>query len=388
MKSDGFSYIQSSTNNGFDSENSSVVNHYDSFASSKTSTSRDVIQIPKEHGRPSESRAESNSPSAVGRTKQSMNSDVSTSQDLPQGQKKRGRPRGSRNQTSNPKRQKTGQDTSASSPAQPKTTRRSTRLLTNQLESPSSSITAEKRIKLNRKVNTTADKQIKLNRKVNRAVVHSDESDTTVRGPAEQSPQATRVTSQPTAESSHQHPSTKTTRGRSHPNPELTYLDLLDIHKAIATAKTPTWMTRPPNQIGMKSGGTPKASEWFTLYTVYMVLSIIPRIYHSEDIKRSTLCQSLIYAVEIVNCALSRNFSKHDSENLQHLLKTYRDHLATHWEGVSIKPNLHLAQHIPKIAKLFGPPSYTAAWVGERVNGILVKIPKNYHIGAIFLLET
>jgi hypothetical protein len=117
-----------------------------------------------------------------------------------------------------------------------------------------------------------------------------------------------------------------------------------------------------------------------------MVLSTIPDLYGSQDANRLAMCKSIIQAAEITNSALSRTFSPNDGKQLGENLKVYREHLKIHWPNVSIKPNLHLAQHLPHIATLFGPPTYTASWAGERMNGILIKIPKNRHIGELLNL--
>lgn len=143
-------------------------------------------------------------------------------------------------------------------------------------------------------------------------------------------------------------------------------------------------MTRVPRKIGMASSGTPKATEWLTLYTVYMVLSTIPLLYNSTDPHQKLICNSIIQAAEITNLALSRTFSPEDGDTLASKLKIFRDNLQYHWPTVTVKPNFHIAQHLPQIATLFGPPTYTACWVGERMNGRLIKVPKNRHAGVFF----
>lgn len=238
--------------------------------------------------------------------------------------------------------------------------------------------------------NTSAgqvEKQVKRQQRLNKDS-HSDSgsgSASTIRGPPKLGPYKISAKRRLNPISNEQKTASERSKidRRAHTaNPlRLTVSDLVDLQETIQSAVTPTWMTRPPKNVGMKSAGTPKASEWFSLYTVYMVLSTIPDMYHSEDPNRQAICESIIQACEITNITASRRFSHDDGDQLASTLKNYRTHLQLRWLDISVKRNLHFAQHIPKITRLFGPPSYTAGWVGERMNGVLIKVPKNYHLG-------
>lgn len=162
--------------------------------------------------------------------------------------------------------------------------------------------------------------------------------------------------------------------------PSLTPHELEIIHKCIKTTCVPSWLTRVPHQIGMARCGTPKAAEWLTLYSIYMVVSLIPHLHNSEP--NSTLAKlhkAILLATQIINIAFSRALKHQDLEAYSKLLLDYRTHLRVEWPAIQSKPNIHYAQHIPEQARRYGPPSYTASWCGERTIGTLVQTPKNKH---------
>lgn len=164
--------------------------------------------------------------------------------------------------------------------------------------------------------------------------------------------------------------------------PAVTTHELQLIHQSIRETIIPSWMTRVPRQIGMASAGSPKAAEWLALYTVFMVLSLIPYHHNTEENSSSwKIHRSICLATEIINLALSRVMSPDNIHQLDELLVKYRTHLQLAWPDIKSKPNIHYAQHLSKQIRLFGPASYTSAWCGERMIGTLVSTPKNSQKG-------
>src|ERR1700761_7843164 len=47
------------------------------------------------------------------------------------------------------------------------------------------------------------------------------------------------------------------------------------IHQAIKEVILPSWITRPPPEIGLKRMGTPKADNWRILYEIHLPLAIL-----------------------------------------------------------------------------------------------------------------
>ena len=70
-----------------------------------------------------------------------------------------------------------------------------------------------------------------------------------------------------------------------------------------------------------------------------------------------------------------------DIQRVSQLIHKYRHLLRLGWPSVKSKPNIHVTQHYPEVIKMFGPPTATAAWAQERLNGMLGKIPNNSHLG-------
>ena len=161
--------------------------------------------------------------------------------------------------------------------------------------------------------------------------------------------------------------------------PSLTPHELQLIHSCIENTTVPSWLTRIPHKFGSASCGTPKAAEWIILYTLYMVILIIPYHHNAEkDSDSAKIHRAVILLIQIVNITTSRVLNEQDIKTLGALLHAYRQHLRAAWPNIKSKPNLHYAQHIPAQVHRFGPPAYLAVWAGERMIGTFVQTPKNH----------
>jgi hypothetical protein len=161
--------------------------------------------------------------------------------------------------------------------------------------------------------------------------------------------------------------------------PSLTPHELQLIHSCIENTTVPSWLTRVPHKFGTASCGTPKAAEWIILYTLYMVISIVPYHHNAEkDSDSAKIHRAVILIIQIVNITTSRVLKEQDIKTLGALLHAYRQHLQAAWPHMKSKPNLHYAQHIPAQVHRFGPPAYLAVWAGERMIGTFVQTPKNH----------
>lgn len=178
--------------------------------------------------------------------------------------------------------------------------------------------------------------------------------------------------------------STSTIQGE--PGPALTPHELSILHQCIKTTKVPSWLTRVPTQIGMARCGTPKAAEWLTLYSIYMVLSLIPYLDNSEPNSASAkIHKAICSATQIVNISTSRVVKEQDLQMYSHLLVDYRTHLQKSWPAIRSKQNLHYAQHLPEQCRRYGPLPITSSWFGERTIGTLVQTPKNKNQSMLYL---
>ena len=171
-------------------------------------------------------------------------------------------------------------------------------------------------------------------------------------------------------------------------NPENIDLDLFNLKPeelellqlAGKSVKVPSWLTRLPKSVGMPAAGTPKAAEWLILYTIHIVLVLIPKwkLDSENQLRESALISTTSKLIRIINLVMSQKIDTEGMNQLDQLIVDYRKSLSTHWGlGIEPKPTLHYSHHMSELIKLYGPPSVFSCWSGERLNHILTLVKKN-----------
>ena len=130
----------------------------------------------------------------------------------------------------------------------------------------------------------------------------------------------------------------------------------------------------------MPSSGTPKAAEWLVLYTIHIVLVLIPKWKwsSSEDTGSSILLATNSKLIGIIKLAISHQIKHESLQKIDQTIVNYRQDLIKYWgDQIKSKPTLHFSQHLTDIIRLYGPPSIFSFWSGERVNHIMTLIKKN-----------
>jgi len=155
---------------------------------------------------------------------------------------------------------------------------------------------------------------------------------------------------------------------------------LSKIHECIAGANIPTWIARPPRNLGEKSHGKLKADQWLTLFTIFLPL-ILPEIWlasrKTHDAALLNNFYDLVKCTNIVCSYSASNFSADDY--LYHYIK-YRQSSKTLFPGVTTRPNHHYAMHNAELMKFWGPLPMISEFPYEQHNGTLQKIKTNWHI--------
>ena len=89
---------------------------------------------------------------------------------------------------------------------------------------------------------------------------------------------------------------------------------------------TPSWMTCLPKEVGMPSAGFPKAAEWLILYTVHMVLILIPK-WHSlgrnPTNAQTKKLKTVATLTSIINCVMNHKLTEDDIKYLDKELINY-----------------------------------------------------------------
>jgi hypothetical protein len=155
---------------------------------------------------------------------------------------------------------------------------------------------------------------------------------------------------------------------------------LVAIRGCLADAVIPSWLKRPPQNLGEKAHGKLKADQWLTLMSVFLPL-ILPEVWLTagshRDMQLLDNFHDLVSCTNIV-CSYSTSTSLAD-EYLQHYIR-YRQSSSTLFPNAGSRPNHHYAMHNAQLMKFWGPLIPLSEFGGERHNGALQKINTNQHL--------
>ncbi|KAJ7165541.1 hypothetical protein C8R43DRAFT_1164869 [Mycena crocata] len=149
---------------------------------------------------------------------------------------------------------------------------------------------------------------------------------------------------------------------------------MASIHAGLAGVVIPSWIDRPPVNLGEKSHGKLKADNWLVLFTVFFPL-IIPSF--GTDKKLLDNFHDLIAATNIL-CSYAVIPAEADTY-LEHYLNYLRSSKSL-FPGLTTRPNHHYAIHNAAQMKWWGPLPKLAEFMYEGHNGSLQKIKTNNHM--------
>ncbi|KAI0325706.1 hypothetical protein GY45DRAFT_1260396 [Cubamyces sp. BRFM 1775] len=153
---------------------------------------------------------------------------------------------------------------------------------------------------------------------------------------------------------------------------------LAAIRQDIAAVTLPSWLPRPPRNLGSASHGKLKADQWRTVCTVNMVITLIRLWSASSATNDEKLALAnflhLVAAVDLatrysMSAERARRFNDHMLEYTRGLRSLY---------GADLVPNHHLSLHLADCLLLFGPTFSWWAFPFERYNGLLQKLNTNH----------
>jgi hypothetical protein len=152
------------------------------------------------------------------------------------------------------------------------------------------------------------------------------------------------------------------------------------IHECIANAIVPSWITRPPQNLGDKSHGKLKADQWYTLFTIFLPM-VLPELWlASGKHQDSALLDNFHDLVMCTNIIGSYTTSNSIADNYLHHYIRYRRTSETLFPMVATRPNHHYAMHNAELMKFWGPLPLLSEFPFEQHNGTLQKINTNWHI--------
>lgn len=153
------------------------------------------------------------------------------------------------------------------------------------------------------------------------------------------------------------------------------------IHHCLANSVVPTWIDRPPTNLGDKSHGKLKADNWLVLFSIFLPL-ILPEIWVANSTRSRSLAllqnfHDLVLCTNIV-CSYSVKPENPDIY-LRHYIK-YRKSSAQLFPNIQSRPNHHYAMHNADQMRFWGPLIMVSEFSYEQQNGFLQKIKTNGHM--------
>lgn len=155
---------------------------------------------------------------------------------------------------------------------------------------------------------------------------------------------------------------------------------LAEIQASIRDTVVPTWIERPPGNLGEKAHGKLKADQWLSLVSIFLP-TVIPELWVSSgkgrDLDLLENFHDLVWCTNILCSYTTSNVAADDY--LRHYIR-YRQSSAVLFPGVRSRPNHHFAMHNAELMKYWGPLPLLSEFPYEQHNGTLQKIKTNWHI--------
>jgi hypothetical protein len=160
---------------------------------------------------------------------------------------------------------------------------------------------------------------------------------------------------------------------------------LAHIQKSLIDIVIPRGVTQVPPNLGDPKHGKLKASEWHSLFSTYLPLSLITFFFdHPAKCATGDNQNSLLNFSSIVMCTnivALKSITDADADKFAEAYFLYTETSKLVFDSPKIVPNHHYALHLPAQMKWWGPLSNVSEFSGERVNGILQKMKTNGIIG-------
>lgn len=154
------------------------------------------------------------------------------------------------------------------------------------------------------------------------------------------------------------------------------------IRACIRDITLPTWVARPPTNLGEARHGKLKAHEYLQLFTVIFPL-IIPELWWGGDSTERKFLENFHHLVASTNIISSFSTSNGQADQFTEHFVNYRAALPQLFSIPEFHsmPNHHFAMHNGHLLKFWGPLAGLSEFPGERMNGILGRVKHNRRVG-------
>ncbi|KAJ3900013.1 hypothetical protein F5879DRAFT_1018066 [Lentinula edodes] len=156
---------------------------------------------------------------------------------------------------------------------------------------------------------------------------------------------------------------------------------IIYIRCCIKDIMLPTWVDRPPVNLGEVKHGKLKAHDYLTLFTSIFPL-IIPHLWwnNDEQSQEYKLFESYIHLTASTNIICSFKTSNSEAEKFSFHYTKYRESTRQLFPECHDLPNHHFAMHNEQLLKYWGPMPALSEFPGEQLNGMLQKVKTNHRI--------
>jgi hypothetical protein len=153
--------------------------------------------------------------------------------------------------------------------------------------------------------------------------------------------------------------------------------ELAMIRACISDVQLPTWVQRPPTNLGEASHGSLKAHELLILFSVIFPL-VIPTLWWNGTEEQQELLQNFCELVCATNIIAGYSVSNAEADAYMDHYINYRSSMQHLFGAVfHSMPNHHYAMHNGALLKFWGPLALLSEFPGERMNGDYGRIKTN-----------
>lgn len=158
------------------------------------------------------------------------------------------------------------------------------------------------------------------------------------------------------------------------------------IRDCIRTVELPSWVGRPPTNLGEASHGKLKAQELLTLFTVIFPL-VVPEFWWKTNATGEKLLKNFYDLVASTNIIVSYTTSNDEADRYMLHYVQYFESIIELFPDWPRTPNQHLAMHNGDMLKFWGPLACLSEFFGELMNGRFGRIKTNRRIRMFFSLH-
>jgi hypothetical protein len=152
------------------------------------------------------------------------------------------------------------------------------------------------------------------------------------------------------------------------------------IHEDMAKIELPSWVNQAPMRFGLKSHGKLSASQWHTVCTIHLPITLT-RLWGKESGYKQHMLENFLCLVAAVDLGTARTVSQETIQLYEKTMMTYLTTMKNLYPEATIKPNHHCALHISDFSKGFGPIHSIQTSGFERMNYKLQLTNTNYKFG-------